>query len=272
MAAPVAQWKVFGIEQVGGMKQLINFLAWTGKAALEIEIPDDTDLRWRIKVAIEIDWKSRADLSGADLRSANLCGADLSGAYLRSAYLRSANLCGADLRSANLWGADLSGADLCGADLRSAVLCGADLSGADLSGAYLRSADLSGANLRGANLRSAKNIGNLSPYSIVPEVGAFTAFKKVHTPEGCSIATLEIPADARRVSTPVGRKCRAEFARVVKIEREGAEITEAYSNYASAFKYRTGETVTPDSFDPNPLVECSNGIHFYITRKEAENH
>ena len=39
-----------------------------------------------------------------------------------------ANLYGADLRSANLYGADLSGANLSGANLRSANLSGADLS------------------------------------------------------------------------------------------------------------------------------------------------
>lgn len=37
-----------------------------------------------------------------------------------------------------------------------------------------------------------------------------------------------------------------------------------------AFHYKAGETVKPDSFDPNPLVECSYGIHFFITRSEAE--
>jgi len=28
--------------------------------------------------------------------------------------------------------------------------------------------------------------------------------------------------------------------------------------------------VKPDSFDPDPRVECSHGIHFFMTRKEAE--
>ncbi|HFK6959826.1 TPA: pentapeptide repeat-containing protein [Listeria monocytogenes] len=74
----------------------------------------------------------RADLSGADLRRADLSYADLS--Y-------------ADLRGANLSGADLSYADLSGADLN-----GADLNGADLRGANLNYADLNGADLRGANL------------------------------------------------------------------------------------------------------------------------
>ena len=72
----------------------------------------------------------RLDLSGADLRDANLRRADLHRAYLN----------GADLRSADLYRADLTGADLSGADLR-----GADLHLADLRDAELNSTDLSGA-------------------------------------------------------------------------------------------------------------------------------
>ena len=260
----------------------IPFLAWTGKAALEIDIPDDTQERWRLKVAAEIAWKSRAYLRDADLSGAYLGGADLRGAYLSGAYLRGADLSGAYLSGANLGGANLGGANLGGADLRGADLRGADLRGADLggaylSGAYLSGADLSGAylsgaNLGGANLGGAENIDKLSPYSIVPEVGAFTAFKKVYWGGEPCIATLEIPADAKRVSTPVGRKCRAEFAKVIRIEREGVEIAEALSSHDETFVYRPGETVKPDRFDPNPLVECSNGIHFFITRREAEEY
>ena len=54
----------------------------------------------------------KANLSGADLRWANLSGADLSEADLRGANLRGANLRGADLGGANLREANLRGADL----------------------------------------------------------------------------------------------------------------------------------------------------------------
>ncbi len=90
----------------------------------------------------------RANLSGADLRSANLYGANLSGADLRSADLRSANLSGA-----NLYGANLRSANLYGADLRSANLYGANLYGADL-----RSANLYDADLRSANLSESRGV------------------------------------------------------------------------------------------------------------------
>ena len=87
----------------------------------------------------------RADLSGKDLKNANLCMADL-----RMADLRETTLCYTDLR-----GADLEQADLRGADLRRAGLHGANLRGANLRGANLRGADLAQADLRGADLRGA---------------------------------------------------------------------------------------------------------------------
>ena len=65
------------------------------------------------------EYLSGADLSGADLRRADLSDADLSGADLRRA----------DLSDADLRRADLRRADLSGADLRRAGLSGADLSG-----------------------------------------------------------------------------------------------------------------------------------------------
>jgi hypothetical protein len=63
---------------------------------------------------------------------------------------------------ADLSGANLSSADLSGADLYGANLSGADLSGADLYGANLSGADLSGADLYGANLSGAKGVIRIS--------------------------------------------------------------------------------------------------------------
>ena len=69
---------------------------------------------------LDIETLSGADLSGANLRYANLRGADLSGANLRYA-----NLSGANLRDANLSGADLSGANLRGLKIqKTAVFTG----------------------------------------------------------------------------------------------------------------------------------------------------
>jgi hypothetical protein len=83
---------------------------------------------------------------------------DLTGANLRNAQLASATLAGTDLRNAQLEGATLASANLFHADLRQADLTGADLTSATLTHADLRStgATLPSANLRGADLTSAR--------------------------------------------------------------------------------------------------------------------
>lgn len=40
----------------------------------------------------------------------------------------------------------------------------------------------------------------------------------------------------------------------------------AYGDY----QYRVGTVATPDSYDNNPNAECTNGIHCFLTREEAE--
>jgi len=217
---------------------------------------------------------SRADLSRANLIGADLIGADLSRADLSRANLIGADLIGADLSDANLIGADLSranlsDADLSRADLRGANLIGANLIGADLIGADLSDADLSRANLRGANLRGAKNAEIVIAQTlIVPDVGAFDAWKKLG---GGHVAHLRIPAKAKRVNAS-GRKCRASEARVIAIyDKDGSKTSEAVaSKHDSGFFYRAGAVVKPHHFKDDRWQECAGGIHFFITRAEAE--
>ena len=192
---------------------------------------------------------SRADLSGANLSRADLSGANLSGADLYGANLSGANLSGANLSGADLYGANLSGADLYGANLSGANLSGANLSGANLSGANLSGADLSGADLSGAR--------NL--WFQVPQEGELIVWKKL---KGGVIAKLRVPPEARRTATPVGRKCRAEFVEV--IEGEGVSMHDGVTIYSA------GQTVRPDRFDDDVRAECRPGIHFFLTREEAE--
>jgi hypothetical protein len=143
------------------MKVEIPFLSWTGKAALEVEISDDTEGMFWLRAALEVAVKRGAILSGA-----NLLGAE-SGASLRGADLSGADLSGADLSFANLLGADLLGANLLGANLRGASLSGAILLGANLRGANLRGAGLRGAILLGADLLGA-DLGQGQKASIPP--------------------------------------------------------------------------------------------------------
>jgi hypothetical protein len=38
------------------------------------------------------------------------------------------------------------------------------------------------------------------------------------------------------------------------------------------FTYTVGKTAKPDGFDEDRWNTCGQGIHFYITREEAEAH
>jgi hypothetical protein len=163
--------------------------------------------------------------------------------------------------------ADLSEADLSETDLSEADLSGADLRWADLRWANLRWANLLGANLRGANLREAdlsgaKNIDAVTAALLMrcPAEGAFIAWKQC---QGNAIIKLSIPAEARR-SSATGYKCRAEFVDV--IEGEGVSIHDGNTVYTP------GQRVTCHEWDANRWNECGGGIHFYMSREEAEAH
>ena len=98
---------------------------FTGSIIFEYEKENNTireTVKEFIRQEIEVNKKSYANLSYADLRYANLSSADLS--Y-------------ADLRYADLSYADLRYADLSYADLRYADLSSANLSSADLDKRYI---------------------------------------------------------------------------------------------------------------------------------------
>jgi hypothetical protein len=217
---------------------------WTDEVLYEADVPDDTHSGLQTRVALEKATAAGANLAGANLAGANLAGANLAGA----------NLAGANLADANLAGANLAGANLAGANLADAYLAGANLAGANLAGANLAGANL--ARAKGAELAIAKT-------RILPE-GSLIGWKK------CAhgvIVKLRIPEEAKR-SHAFGRKCRAEYVEVLEVH--GAEV--GLSLHDGKTAYRAGERVKPDSFDENWQEECSSGIHFYLSRIEAENH
>ena len=140
------------------------------------------------------------DMSGKDLKWANLTRAELEGANLTCAELEGADLTGANLTDANLtgveaftqeqldktkwirppivdrtplhaqtwvhnWGKDLSDTDLTDANLTRAELAGANLTGANLTRVKFGEADLKDTILRHANLTDAdlSSVKNLLP-------------------------------------------------------------------------------------------------------------
>jgi hypothetical protein len=121
------------------------------------------------------------------------------------------------------------------------------------------------ANLYGANLYGAKSVPELAAAQtiLLPE-GPIIGWKKC---QNNVIVKLLIPYKARR-SNATGRKCRAEFVKVLQVF--GAEI--GISTHNNTTQYRKGETVTCDTWNEDRWTECGGGIHFFITRIEAEKY
>ena len=210
---------------------------------------------------------TNTDLSGADLNNTDLTGANLSGADLSHAILISANLKFANLSYADLRFTDLRGANLSYADLRFTNLNNVDLKGADLRGVDLRGANLRDADLRGTNLNKVSYNHQTSFFAMqCPEKGSFIGYKKAKN----KIVELLITEDSER-SSATTRKCRCSKAKVLSITNieNTEEFSEVVSDYDKNFIYRVGEIVEVKDFNNDRWDECSNGIHFFITREEA---
>ena len=161
-------------------------------------------------------------------------------------------LCAAVASGANLYGANLYGANLRGANLRGANLYGADLYGANLYGA-----NLYGADLYGANLRETKGLAFQ-----IPQEGELIVWKSVTG----GVCKLRVPPEAKRTATLGGRKCRAEWVEVLTAPEDGR------GRHDSSVVYRAGKVVRPDKYDDDIRVECTHGIHFFLTKEEAEQY
>ena len=146
------------------------------------------------------------------------------------------------------------------ATLLEAIKSSANLYGADLSSANLRSANLYGADLRSADLRKL-----YGQFSILPE-GDLIIWKKL---QNNLIAQLLIPSEAKRVNAFGSRKCRFEFVKTIAIWDGKKKVKKGIGSHDGKTVYTVGELTYPDEFDPSPLIECSHGIHGFITKQEA---
>jgi len=158
------------------------------------------------------------------------CAEDESEGVKRGLAVKCAVKAGINLSDANMRYANLTGANMSGANLSDA-----NMSDADMSGTNLRYANMRYANLTGANMSGVKNIS----YQICPQQGSFQAWKVLTDGH---IALLEIPAKAKRTSSIVGRKCRAEYVKVLKIyNREGEIVKKPIGGWRNKdFMYEVG--------------------------------
>ena len=102
-----------------------------------------------------------------------------------------------------------------------------------------------------------------------PRESSFIGYKKCRDER---IVQLEVPEDARR-SSAYGKKCRCDRAKVLGIwTLDGEETEYAVSIFDPDFVYYKGKAVEVQNFNKNRFNECAVGIHFFMTRKEAEDY
>ena len=198
-------------------------------------------------------------INGSVLYSAEVLSSDM---FKTRTVLLLAIAAGVCLVDANLRYADLRSADLRYADLRSADLQSANLQSADLRSADLQYANLQYADLQSANLQSAKNSALAIAQTRILAEGGLIGWKKCK--DGV-IVKLGIPAESKR-SHAFGRKCRCEYAYVLEVFNG----IEGISTHDGKTKYVQNALVRCDKWNENFTIECTGGIHFFITREEAE--
>lgn len=167
-------------------------------------------------------------------------------------------------------------------------LCGAKILYTHINSASFRLANLMDADLStsylGKNvwLDTAKKEMAALPFipSVCPDTGEFIAWKACKSDIGPIVVKLLIPEDSKR-SSSIGRKCRAEKAKVLEFQSLTGErldyphgpLKTAVSSYDQNFIYKPGEIITPtNNFCDDRFQECAGGIHFFIDRREAAHY
>ena len=134
----------------------------------------------------------------------------------------------------------------------------ADLSGSDLSGSNLSGSDLSGSNLSGSVLDEFEKIRKGLKIK-EPMVGwkkcKYNVLVKLEIPRGAIVFSIN------------NNKCRTDKAIVKEIIcADRAFSTRKY------FSYYVGDVIEVFNFNCEYNIECAEGIHFFRTRKEAEDY
>lgn len=197
----------------------------------------------------------KSDLTFTTIRNSDFTHADLNHARLDQAKIYNCTFYRARFYSAQLYQTYFDNTILCGAEF-----CRADLSRATLNNTNIDQAYLEACILYKTHMDNAT--GSLIEYrrgKILTE--SIIGYKKC---QNDVIVTLEIPKDAIVFSIS-GTKCRTNKAKVIAID--GAD--RAFSNFCR-MTYYVGDEFNIKDFNCEYNRECANGIHFFMTREEAE--
>ena len=205
-----------------------------------------------------------ADFTHCCMRDNSCENASFNGSRFVTADLYDSSFRGADLRNCNLMGANIDHVHFENADLSCVNLEFTEHS----YWAYFNGADMLGIDIDGTPIddEAVKGAKNLFVPMVCPEEGSFIAWKKCRD---ARIVKLQVTENALRTG---GSRyfCRASEVMVLEVFDSNGKCDEAVSIDDETLIYRKGELVKDEEeFDPS-LLHDGAGIHFFITRAEAE--
>lgn len=209
------------------------------------------------------------------LKDKNFKKAILCWSNFQAAVLDNSDFSEADLRYCNLCDTDCKGTNFSKAFLRFTIFGEADLRKANFTEAILDYTIFTESNMRGAITKGAKITDKTAFFGLqCPEEGAFIGFKRCRASKESKedrIVKLLIMEDSLRLSS-TNRRCRASKVKVLSVESlDGEEkFDSAISKRDHELKYIVGEIIEVKNFNKERWSDCAEGIHFYITRYEAE--
>lgn len=137
--------------------------------------------------------------------------------------------------------------------------------------ATFKNAVLKGVNVSDCDFseRLTEGAKKLTAYLCCPEEGSFIAWKKC---KDDLLVKLLIPERAARTGKN-SRSCRSSEAKVLEIiDSHGFSHNEAFSLYDESLVYRKGNSIYPKEPFDDSLFHNGSGIHFFLSRKEAEDY
>ncbi len=199
----------------------------------------------------------------------DLSGEDLSHMDFTLSSFQNTVLNGVNFENSIVENALFDGCPMKGANFKNARMVTASFRYCDMRECNIEGADLFGAVLEFAKLDGIISNDDTKWFRLhCPETGAFLAYKKCVNDR---MVQLLVPADAKRTSATL-RSCRCNKAKVLTIKSFDFKenFDEAWSLVDENFVYKRGEWVEVKDFNEDRWQDSTTGIHFWMTRAEAE--
>lgn len=215
---------------------------------------------------------SQVDFMGSELENVNMNMATIEHVVFSNCDFLCADFRRSSLRDVAMKCGSYRNADFSMANLVRVDMCNSDFYEAKFVNGGIYSSVLTEGNFDEVDFRGVKvNTSTIGYVMACPSEGSYIGWKKCGDKCGEYIVKLLVTEDALR-SSATTRKCRCSKAKVLEIQTmDGHKSNKrvVYSTYHTMFKYEVGKVVSVSDFDPNRWIECSIGIHHFVSREDA---